>query len=101
APALNLEHEARRVTRALTIGENDRQEDYVLVETRGDLAPVVRAINRDTSFAKSTVTGLVIWKRPDVSVARVGPKTLAVGSLGEVDRLLQVRLGTQAALIID
>ena len=42
-------------------------------------------LTQDGSFAKSTVTGLVVWQRPDVTVARVGPKTLAVGSLGEVD----------------
>src|SRR5439155_19291463 len=30
-----------------------------------------------------------------------GPKTLAVGSLGEVDKLVQVRLGTEADLKID
>jgi hypothetical protein len=100
-PALDLTHDARRVTRALTIEENGRQHEYVLVETRGDLAPVLRAITGDGSFSKSTVSGLVIWQRPDVSVARVGPKTLAVGSLGEVDRLAQVRLGIQPDLKVN
>jgi len=61
----------------------------------------VRTITQDNGFTKSTVTGLVIWQRPDVTVARVGPKTLAVGSLGEVDTLVQVRLGTQPDLKID
>ncbi len=42
------------------------------------------------------MSGLVVWQGPDVTVARVGPKTLAVGSLGEVDQLVQVRLGTAA-----
>jgi hypothetical protein len=100
-PALNLVHDARRVTRALTIEENSRQQEYVLVEARGDLAPIIRNITQDESFTKSTVTGLVVWQRPDVTVARVGPKTLAVGSLGEVDKLVQVRLGTQPDLKID
>jgi hypothetical protein len=100
-PALNLEREGRRVTRALTIEGNERQEDYVLVEARGDLTPVVRAINQDASFAKSTVAGLVVWQRPDVTVARVGPRTLAVGSLGQVDKLVQVRLGTEPDLKVD
>lgn len=36
-----------------------------------------------------------------MTVARVGPRTLAIGSLGEVDRLVQVRLGTRADLKID
>ena len=89
------------MTRALTVEENGAQKEYVLVETRGDLAPIVRAITQDESFSKSTVAGLVVWQRPDISVARVGPKTLAVGSLGEVDKLVQVRLGTQPDLKID
>ena len=100
-PAVNLAEDARRVTRALTIEEGGAQQEYVLVETRGDLAPIVRTITEDKSFTKSTVSGLVVWQRPDVTVARVGPKTLAVGSLGEVDNLVQVRLGTQPDLKID
>jgi hypothetical protein len=101
APAVNLARDARRVTRALTIAENNEQQEYVLVETRGDLAPILRTITEDKNFAKSTVNGLVVWQGPDVTVARVGPKTLAVGSLGEVDRLVQVRLGTEPDLKID
>jgi hypothetical protein len=101
APALNLARDARRVTRALTIEENNEQQEYVLVETRDDLAPVLRAITEDRNFARSAVSGLVVWQGPDVTVARVGPKTLAVGSLSEVDRLVQVRLGTEPDLKID
>ena len=100
-PALNLAEDGRRVTRALTIEEGGREREYVLVEARGELAPVVRAITQDDSFTRKTVTGLVVWQRPDVTVARVGPKTLAVGSLGEVDTLVQVRLGTEPDLKID
>ncbi|MGH8094746.1 MAG: hypothetical protein ACREIF_14955 [Chthoniobacterales bacterium] len=100
-PVLDLARDARRVTRALTLDEKDREEEYVLVETRGDLAPVVRSMTRDQSFMKSTITGLVVWQRPDVTVARVGPRTLAVGSLGEVDKLVRVRLGVQADLKIN
>src|SRR4029077_5190888 len=58
-------------------------------------------MTQDDSFTRKTVTGLVVWERPDVTVARVGPKTLAVGSLGEEDTLVQVRLGTQPDLKID
>lgn len=94
-PDLNLSEEARRVTRALTTPENRAPQEYVLVETRGDLAPVIRTITQDDSFTKSSITGLAVYQRPDVTVARVGPKTLAVGSLEDVDKLVQVRLGTQ------
>ncbi len=97
-PALNLAESGRRVTRALATNERGPNREYVLVEARGDLAPVVRTLTQDDSFAKSTVAGLVVFQRPDVSVARLGPKTLAVGSLGEVDKLVQVRLGTEPDL---
>jgi hypothetical protein len=100
-PALNIAKDARRVTRALTADERGPEREYVLVEARGDLAPVIHTLTGDDSFTKSTVTGLVIWQRPDVTVARVGPRTLAVGSLGEVDKLVQVRLGTEPDLKMD
>ncbi len=99
-PALNLAESGRRVTRALATDERGPNREYVLVEARGDLAPVIRTLTQDDSFAESTVAGLVVFQRPDVTVARLGPKTLAVGSLGEVDRLVQVRLGTEPDLKI-
>ncbi|HEY5036031.1 MAG TPA: hypothetical protein VII74_02740, partial [Chthoniobacterales bacterium] len=84
-PALDLAHDAGRITRAMTLSYNNEPEhDYVLVETRGELGPVLRGISNDKSFTQSTVSGLVIWERPEVAVARVGPKTLAVGAAGEV-----------------
>ena len=82
APAINLAQDVRRVTRALTIPEGEPQKEYVLLETRGDLAPVLRTITADTNFTKKTVSGLVIWQGANVTVARVGPRTLAVGSSG-------------------
>lgn len=100
-PVLNLADEGRRVTRALTLDEGGGDREYDLVEARADLAPVVRTITQNDRFNKSTVAGLVVWQGPDVTVARVGPRTLAVGSLGAVDRLVQVRLGTQPDLKVE
>jgi len=100
-PIINLFRDGRRVTRALTIAEGGAQPEYVLVEARGDLAPILHTIASDKSFTKSTVSGLVIWQGPDLTVARVGPRTLAVGSLGEVDQLVQVRLGALPDLKVD
>ena len=100
-PALNLTEDGRRVTRALTFSPPSGQQEFVLVEARNDLAPIVRTITQDQSFTKNTITGLVVWQRPDVTVARVGPRTLAVGSLGEVDQLVQVRLGIKPDLKVD
>ena len=101
APDMNLVRDTRRVTRALTLTDDQQQREYVLVETQGDLAPILRAITEDKAFIKSTVSGLIVWQGPNVTVARVGPKTLAVGSTSEVDRLVQVRLGAEADLKID
>lgn len=99
-PSLDLAHDASRVTRALVFDASQRR-DYALVETSGDIAPVLRGISQDKTFAQNTVSGLVIWQRPNATVARVGPRTLAVGSLGEVDKLVQVRLGTEPDLKVD
>ena len=89
------------MTRAFAFDNEDQKQEYVLVETRNDLAPILRTITKDTSFTRSTITGLAVWQRPDVTLARVGPRTLAVGSYDEVDRLVRVRLGIQADLKID
>ncbi len=98
APGVDLARDVSRITRALTFDDRSRPQDYVLVETRGEIGPALRAITDDKTFSKSTVSGLVVWQRPDVSAARVGPRTLAVGSLGSVDQLVQVRLGMQPDL---
>ncbi len=100
-PALDLAHDASRVTRALVLENSEQPREYVLVEVSGDISPVLRTITQDQSFARNTVSGLVVLERPDISVARVGPRTLAVGSLGEVDSLVQVRLGTEPDLKVD
>lgn len=100
-PALNLAEGGRRVTRAFPAEARGSQQEYVLVEARADLEPVIHTMTQDDSFTKSTVSGLVVWERPDVTVARVGPRTLAVGPVREVDKLVQVRLGTEPDLKID
>lgn len=101
-PVLNISRDAGRITRAMTLSDNNEPEhDYVLVEARGEIGPVLRGISQDKSFSQSTVSGLVVWERPDVAVARVGPKTLAVGSTSEVDRLVEVRLGTEPDLKVE
>ena len=101
APAIRLAQDIRRVTRALTIPEGEPQKEYVLLETRAALAPVLRKITADTNFTKKTVSGLVIWQGANVTVARVGPKTLAVGSSDEVNHMVEVRLGVRPDLKID
>jgi hypothetical protein len=98
---LNLTEDAHRVTRAFPFSEHANGKEYDLVETRGDLAPTVRAITRDTSFTKTTISGLIVWQRPDLALGRVGPRTLAIGSTSEVEKLIKVRLGIEPDLKVD
>jgi hypothetical protein len=99
-PVLDLPKEAARVTRAMATNDSGVTREFVLVETRTDVSPVVRKISQDQTFGKNNISGLWLWERPDFSVARVGPNTIAVGSAPEVEKLVRVRLGIDADLKI-
>jgi hypothetical protein len=96
-PVLNLSRDAVRVTRAMTTDEGATRE-FVLVESRNDLSPVIRSLEKDATFERHPITGLPVWLRSDFALARVGPKTLAVGSAPEVEELVRVRLGIKPDL---
>jgi hypothetical protein len=98
-PALNLPRDAVRVTRGMTTDLGTTRE-FVLVETRGDASQVLRSVETDKAFEKRPISGLPVWMRSDFALARVGPKTLAVGSVPEVEELVRVRLGIQPDLKI-
>jgi hypothetical protein len=97
-PVLNLPREAVRVTRAMTSTEAGALREFVLVEARDDVTRVIRAVETDKAFERRPISGLPVWLRPDFAVARVGPKTLAVGSEPEVEQLARVRLGIKPDL---
>ncbi len=99
-PVLNLSHDAVRITRATTISDNSSVREFILIEASGDLSKVVRAAQTDKEFQKRTISGLPVWEKPDLALARVGPQTLAIGSSGEVDELVRVRLGIDVDLKI-
>jgi hypothetical protein len=99
-PVLNLSRDAVRVTRALAVTEAGSAHEYVLVEARGDVSRVVNSIERDRAFERRTISGLPMWLRPEFALARVGPRTLAVGSEKEVASLARVRLGIDPDLKI-
>lgn len=99
-PALNLGRDAMRVTRAITDTDEGKRREFILVQTRNDVTPVVRAIAEDKSAERRTVDGLAVWHKPDLTVARVGPNILAVGTASDVDTLVEVRLGIQRDLKI-
>jgi hypothetical protein len=97
---LNLSRDAARVTRAIapTTDNSGKMREFILIEARGDVTPVIRSIGQDRNFERRTISGLAVWQRPDLAIARVGPTTLAVGAASEVDELVQVRLGIQSDL---
>ncbi len=99
-PVLNLSHDAVRITRATTVSDNSSVREFILIETRGDLSNVVRAVQGDKEFQKRTISGLPVWEKPDLALARVGPETLAIGTSSEVDQLVRVRLGIDVNLKI-
>ena len=96
-PVLNLSRDAVRVTRGMTTDTGATRE-FVLVESRGDISQVIRSVEKDKAFERRPISGLPIWLRSDFALARVGPKTLAVGSVPEVEELVQVRLGIKPDL---
>src|SRR5205085_11380748 len=87
-----------RITRAISTGDEGKVREFILIQTRGDIAPVIRSVAQDQAFQKRTVAGLAVWEKTDLAVARVGPTTLAVGTSSAVDELVQVRLGMQSDL---
>ena len=98
-PVLNLPRDAVRVTRAMTSGESGVRE-FVLVQAKSDVTPIVRSIEQDQSFERRPINGLAVWLRPDFALARLGPRTLAIGQPGEVEELVRVRLGMEQDLKI-
>ena len=99
-PMLNLPRDAMRVTRALAASDSGPAHEYVLVEARTDVSRVVNSIERDRAFERRTISGLPMWLRPEYALARVGPRTLAIGGEKEVASLARVRLGIDPDLKI-
>jgi len=82
-----------RVTRAMTTGSAGNIREFVLVQARGDLTPVIRLVEQEQEFERRPISGFPVWLRQDFALSRVGPRTLAVGSPAEVQELVRVRLG--------
>jgi hypothetical protein len=112
-PGLNSTRDTARITRALTTDETGETKEFNLVQTRRGLSKVIRTVADDKNFKRrpQSINGLPVWERhpssatgdagkPDFSVARVGPATLAVGSPQAVEELVLVRLGMKPDLKI-
>ncbi|MDQ2867994.1 MAG: hypothetical protein M3R59_06220 [Verrucomicrobiota bacterium] len=89
-PKLKMLSDTARVTRASTA--IDRGE-FVLVEAKDDVAPVARTLTEDKKTEKREVDGLTVWQQGETAIARLGPRTLAIGPRSGVDDLVRVRLG--------
>ena len=100
APVLNLPRDATKITRATTISDNGSTREFILIETRADLSNVIRAVQTDKDFQRRTISGLHVWEKPDLTLARIGSQTLAIGTSSEVDELVRVRLGIDLDLKI-
>jgi hypothetical protein len=99
-PVLNLNRDTLRVTRAVAINDAGNMREFFLVEARGDVSKVIRAIDHDPAFQRRTINGLPVWESTDLALARVGPSTVALGTESEVDELVRVRLGMELDLKI-
>jgi len=99
-PTLNLSRDTLRITRATTSSDSGSVREFILIENRGDVSQIIRSVQGDKEFHKRTLSGLPVWEKPDLALARVGPSTLAVGSSSEVDELVRVRLGIDLDLKI-
>jgi hypothetical protein len=101
-PVLNLPKDAVRVTRAMATTDSGSTHEYVLVEAHTDLdvSSVVNSIELDKAFERQIISGLPMWLRPEFALARMGPRTLAIGGEKEVASLARVRLGIDPDLKI-
>jgi hypothetical protein len=100
APGVNLSRDVNRVTRAINDSDEGKRREFILIQTRTDVTPIIRSISDDKTVERRTVAGLATWQKQDLAVARIGPTTLAVGSTTDVDTLIEVRLGMQRDLKI-
>ena len=84
-PGLNVAKDALRVTRAMTTASSGDIREFVLVQARGDISQLVRSLEQEQGFAREPLNGLPVWRQSDFALARVGPRTLAVGAPSEVE----------------
>lgn len=99
-PGLNINDDYARVTHAMTTLDAGGKRDFALAEARFDLSQMMNTFANDPSIPKITRNALPIWEKGDLTVGRVGPRTIAVGTRSEVDELIDVRLGLRPDLKI-
>jgi hypothetical protein len=99
-PTLNPSRDTLRITRASTSSDTGTLREYTLVENRSDVSQIIRAVQTGNEFHRRDLSGVRVWEKPDLALARVGPSILAVGSSSEVDELVRVRLGIDLDLKI-
>jgi hypothetical protein len=99
-PGLNLAKDTLRVTRAMTTANAGHVREFVLVQAKSDVSQLIRSLEQEQGFQREPLSGLPVWRQSDFALARVGPRTLAVGAPPEVKELVRVRLGMEQDLKI-
>ncbi len=99
-PVLNLTRDSLRVTRAMTSAQPGAVREFILIQTREDVTQVISAVDKKSGYAQQSINGLPFWWQTDFALARVGPRTLAIGGQEEVKELVRVRLGIEQDLKI-
>jgi hypothetical protein len=84
----------------MTTASSGGTREFVLVQAKSDVSPFIRAVEQEQGFTQAPVNGLPVWRQPEFALARVGPRTLAVGAPAEVEELVRVRLGIEQDLKI-
>lgn len=104
-PEIDLDTQVARITRAMV--PNDTR-DYLLVELHhtADVDALTRTLSRRAPYTLGYVDGVgqyVRWngKEEGPALARIGPKTLALGNRETVEQLIHVRLGRAADMKVD
>ncbi len=93
APNLKIPGDAARLIRAIaTADASTAPREFALIETNGNATSYMRNLE-NPSFEKRNISGLPVWQRENFSLARIGPRTLAIGGPAEVDQMVRVRLG--------
>src|SRR5213594_1062003 len=62
-PGLTLPRDAVHITRAVSTDEPETPREFILMETRRDVSPVIRTIGGDPTFRKHPISGLPVWER--------------------------------------
>lgn len=106
-PQIDVRRQVARITRALAPADaHGPAVDCLLVQLRASVSVdnlLSNGLVGEGKFTRRSVDGLAIYDKPQstVSLAQIGPDTLALGSRESVEALIRVRLGLREDLKSD